>query len=555
MTVLKSAINISQAFKNVGRVTEIVSVFFSHGFAETLHRMKLSRFVDRIENPRYRDMAPPVRLRLAFEALGPTFVKLGQLLATRSDLIPETYVEELQKLQDHVGTVPFNEIRALIESELGHTLANSFSRFDEVPLGAASIAQVHTARLTTGEEVAVKVQRPGIEKLIQNDVSILRGLAYLLERYVPELRPFNPQGLVEEFFQTIQFELDFRIEANNIRRIRANLASRTKVAIPFVYTAVSSGRLLVLEKFEGVRFSDREAILAAGIDPVSIIEAGADVFFHMVMRDGVFHGDLHAGNLFVLKDGRIGIIDFGIVGRLSRRVQDSIITMFIAIMDEDYETLANEYITLCQSTGDTDILALQKDLMDAISPYVGMSLGEVNAGKILLRSTSIAVRHKLVVPRELMLLFKAIVSIDALGKKLDPNFDVLQLGNRLAREVLSTRYTKERIFRDLVFLGRDVQVILETLPRLSKRFLRRFSQNNFALETRSKDTANLALAVRELGKMIFISTLVLTFFVVGSVLLYLDRGPYIFGAPWGTFLLYTLGTSISLYYAFVLRGK
>ncbi|MFM8316513.1 MAG: ABC1 kinase family protein, partial [Deltaproteobacteria bacterium] len=358
--------------------------------------------------------------RIAFEKLGPGFVKLGQLIASRPDLFPENIVDEFSKLQDQVATLPFESIKKQIEQELNCSLTDIFSQFDETPLAAASIAQVHAATLKSGQSVAVKVQRPGIDKILHNDISILRGLASLLENYIPETKPFNPQGLVEEFFHTILFELDFRVEANNIRKIKGQLSKLNQVAIPEVFTQYSSQKVLVLEKFEGIRFSDRERILAEGIDPKKIIETGADAFFQMVMRNGLFHGDLHAGNLFVLTDGRIGIIDFGIVGRLSRRVQDSIISMFIAIMDEDYETLATEYVTLCSPTGDTDISLLQKDLMDTISPYVGLVLGEVNVGKLLLQSTSIAAKHQLKVPRELMLLFKAIMTIDGLAKKLDP---------------------------------------------------------------------------------------------------------------------------------------
>ncbi|MFM8312945.1 MAG: ABC1 kinase family protein, partial [Deltaproteobacteria bacterium] len=411
MKVISTATNVAQAFKNAGRVTEIVRILVKHGFADLLNRMNLSKFSQEKEivNPIYSSLSIPERLRLSFEELGPSFVKLGQLLATRSDLIPEAYVEEFSKLQDNVATIPFDEIRSFLETELKAPIDQIFTDFETTPKAAASIAQVHFAALKSGEKVAIKIQRPGIEKIIQNDISILRGIAVLLEKYIPEVEPFNPVGLVEEFFQSIVFELDFRVESNNIRKIKQNLKDLPKIKIPEVYESVSSSKVLVLERFEGIRFSDREAILQAGIDPKSIIEVGADAFFHMVMRDGIFHGDLHPGNLFVLPDGKIGIIDFGIVGRLGKRVKDSIISMFIAIIDEDYESLASEYLNLCSPANDTDLNLLQKDLMDTLSPYVGMSLGDVNAGKLLLRSTYIAAQHHLQVPRELMLLFRAIM--------------------------------------------------------------------------------------------------------------------------------------------------
>lgn len=545
MKVISKAAQISQAFKNAGRLKEILGVLVSTGFLDLMNRMKLTSFLPErhSEDPKLKTLPLPVRLRIAFEKLGPGFVKLGQLLASRPDLIPEPFVAEFSKLQDQVATLPFAAIKNQIEKELEKPLEAVFSSFDEVPLAAASIAQVHSAVLVTGQVVAVKVQRPGIDKILHTDISILRGLAGLLEHYVPETRPFNPVGLVEEFFQTILYELDFRIEANNIRKIRAQLQHSKRVIIPEVFADFSTQKVLVLEKFEGIRFSNREAILAQGIDPKSIIEAGADAFFQMVMRHGLFHGDLHAGNLFVLSDGRIGIIDFGIVGRLSRRVQDSIISMFIAIMDEDYETLAIEYVTLCSPTGDTDIVQLQKDLMDTISPYVGLVLGEVNVGKLLLQSTSIAAKHQLKVPRELMLLFKAIMTIDGLAKTLDPDFDILQLGNRLAKEVVASRYSKERVTKDLLILARDLQDTLETFPKLLKRFLRKWSQNGFAIEISQKEASLLPDALMSLAYYALAIATSLVFFVLGTLLWWKGFEPVLFDVPIVTYACF----GVSLY--------
>lgn len=533
MKVISTATTIGQAFKNAGRVKEILAVLVSHGFADLIHRMKLSRFLPAryVEIPRLQQVPFAERLRNSFEDLGPTFVKLGQLLATRPDLIPENVVEELQKLQDNVVSVPFAEIQKFCESEWKRPLNECFSQFDSEPMAAASIAQVHGAVLNSGERVAVKIQRPGIAPIIHNDISILRGLAQLLERYIPESRPFNPTGLVEEFFHTILEELDFRVEANNIRKIKSNLKSFERISVPVVYAEMSTSRVLVLERFDGIRFSDREKIIAAGIKPADIVELGSEVFFHMVMQDGLFHGDLHPGNLFVLKDGHIGIIDFGIVGRLSRKVQDSIIIMFTSLIDEDYETLAYEYVNLCVPSGQTDLNRLQRDLMDTISPYVGMQLGEVNAGRLLLRSTSIAVRHQLQVPRELMLLFKGMVTIEAMGKKLEPEFDIMSVGNRLSKQVLTSRYSKERLLRDFLVIGRDAQGLVERLPRLMKRFLRIWSQNNFAIETRSPDTADLSLSVRQLAYSGMLSTLATLLFALGITCLVQERPPQLLGLP------------------------
>lgn len=533
MKVFSTATIIGQAFKNAGRVTEILRVFGKHGFNDLVHRMKLSRFQNQefAADSAKAKLPPQVRLRMSFEELGPTFVKLGQLLATRPDFIPEAYIEEFEKLQDNVSSVPFKDIRNTIENELKNKIEDVFASFEETPMAAASIAQVHGGVLKTGEKVAIKIQRPGIEPLITNDVSILRGLAILLERYIPETRVANPTGMVEEFFRTILFELDFRVEANNMRRIKKNLDSLERISVPQVHMQLSTNRVLVLERFEGVRFSDREAILSRGIDPVEIVNNGVEAFFHMVMRDGLFHGDLHAGNMFVLENGKIGLIDFGIVGRLSMRVRDSIIVMFTAILDEDFDTLASEYMGLCHPVGQTDFNRLQKDLMDSISPYIGMALGEVNIGQVLLRSTAIATRHSLVVPRELLLLFRAILTIEALGKKLDPTFDLLPVGIKLARQTMSYRYGKDRVMHDLVRVGRDMQGFVETLPRLMKRFVRRWEANQFAVEVRNKDVERLSHSVRILSFCLLLATFSIGWFGLGTALLISHEGLEIRGVP------------------------
>ena len=258
-----------------------------HGYADLIHRMKLNRFIPKryMAIPRFKNLPPAERLRESFEELGPTFVKFGQLLASRPDLIPEDIITELEKLQDDVKTIPFPTLKRFMEKELDQPLEEIFESIEEAPMAAASIAQVHGAVLKTGERVAVKIQRPGVERIIKNDISILRGLATLLETYVPESQPFNPTGMVAEFFKTILYELDFGVEANNIGRIRKNMEVFPKVAVPKVYSDFSTSRILVLERFEGVRFSDREAVL--------VLQQGA-----AVVRVGTVSHDLRRRSVF-----------------------------------------------------------------------------------------------------------------------------------------------------------------------------------------------------------------------------------------------------------------
>jgi ubiquinone biosynthesis protein len=280
------------------------------------------------------------RLRMSFEELGPTFVKFGQLLATRPDLVPIEYSEEFKKLHDRVLGVEWAGIEAVLDDHFGKDWERVFLSFDKNALAAASIAQVHSAVLQSGEKVVVKVQRPAIEPVIEEDLGILYQLAELLEKYVPETSPFSPVGIVDEFARALELETNFVIEANNIRRFQENFTQEPNIKIPNVHSDLSGRRVLVLEALDGIPLSQKNALDQEGINPESVLRVGLRCYLKMVFTDGLFHGDLHAGNMFVLPNNRIGLVDFGVVGRLNRKTQSAIANMLVALAGEDYDRLA-----------------------------------------------------------------------------------------------------------------------------------------------------------------------------------------------------------------------
>ena len=335
---------------------------------------------------------------MSFEELGPTFVKLGQLLATRPDLVPEEYVTEFEKLHDRVQPLPFSVIEGVLKDEFGNSLYQKFESIDPEPLGSASIAQVHRARLITGEHVVIKVQRPGIIQKINDDLSVLYLLAELIVHYIPEARPYNPVGIVDEYFRTLEFETNFVVEANNIRRFQKNFADHEDIKIPKVYLDHTTERVLIMEALPGIPLSQEGALLQENIEPNEVIRKGLRAYLKMVFEDGLFHGDLHAGNFFVLPNNQIGLIDFGVVGRLNTRTQAAIANMLLALSKEDYERMAYEYVDLAPFTDRVNIDLFAKDLRELIAPYFGLTLKNVNLGKILMKSSGIAARHHLQVP-------------------------------------------------------------------------------------------------------------------------------------------------------------
>lgn len=302
MRIFSTGIQAAKAVKNVGRLRYILGVFAKHGLQTFFMRMGLERYVSESQAAGMENLTLPERLRLSFEQLGPTFIKLGQLLANRPDMLPDEYIEEFKKLQDDVNPLPYEVVKKQVEQELEAPLSECFARFNELPLASASIGQVHEAVLKTGEIVVVKVQRPGIAEVIKSDINILTFLAKLLEKYVPETAFLSPTSIVDEFFKTLNYELNFVVEANTMTKVADNLKHHTRIVVPRVYRAYSTERVLTMERLNGVRITDVAELERLEINAKELAVIGVKAFFQMVLIDGLFHGDLHGGNLFALKD-------------------------------------------------------------------------------------------------------------------------------------------------------------------------------------------------------------------------------------------------------------
>jgi ubiquinone biosynthesis protein len=470
-------------------------------------------------------------MRMAFEELGPTFVKLGQVLATRPDLVPTEFVDEFKKLHDQVASVPFSAIKQVLEDQFGTAIDQVFREIDVVPLAAASIAQVHRAILNDGTEVVVKVQRPGIAEIIRDDVNILYYLADLLNKYVPDVRPFNPVGIVDEFFKTLELETNFIVEANNIRRFQQNFKSDPTIKIPDVYFEYSGRRVLVLEALKGIPLSQRASLEQEGIDRLKVMDAGLRSYFKMVFKDGFFHGDLHAGNLFILPDNRIGLIDFGIVGRANRRVQDAIANMFVSLYTEDYERLAYEYVELAPYSEEVDVDQFAKDLQDLLAPYFGLSMKDVNLGRLLMDSTGIAARHRLVLPSELMLFFKSIVTVEGMAHMIVKDFNLLDYALEFAQELVKTKLSPERIAEDLRIVGRDTATLLKNFPRQTYQFIRKVNHPDFSLRLSLVELDELKRSVETSSNIIFLGLIIGSLILSASLAMFLERGPVLLHMP------------------------
>ena len=414
---------------------------------------------------------------------------MGQVLATRPDLVPAEYLEEFAQLHDRVQPLPFETIKEILKSEYGQRRDEIFESIDPNVLGSASIAQVHKARLKTGADVVIKIQRPGIIKTIDDDLNVLYMLAELLYKYVPETRPFSPIAIVDEFFKTLELETDFIVEANNIRRFQQNFKDDSSVVIPQVFLDLTTERVLVLEYLKGIPLSQDASLLQTGVNKDEVIKKALQIYLKMVFIDGLFHGDLHAGNFFIYPDNKIGLVDFGVVGRLNARTQTVVANQLLALAKEDYERLAYEYVDLAPFTDQVNVDLFAKELRELIAPYYGLTLKNVNMGRLLMSSSSIATRHGLAVPTELMMFFKSLVAIEGLGRKIDPQFDPLAIALEFSSEMVKTQFDPTKMAGDLNQVFRESRHLINSLPRQLSMLIRKANspQHAFKLNLQNMD--------------------------------------------------------------------
>jgi ubiquinone biosynthesis protein len=545
MKILTTGRQIGRTFKNASRLRTIVSVFAKHGFANVAERIKLGRFIlERLNSQSNIDQfSAAERVRMSFEELGPTFVKLGQLLATRPDLVPEEFVFEFSKLHDQVSNFSFEKVEQVLRED---GLLQRFSSIDQSPIGAASIAQVHRARLLDGSSVVIKVQRPGIIQTINDDLNVLYLLAELLEAYIPETRPYNPMGIVDEYFKTLALETNFVVEANNIRRFAANFSQEKDIKIPQVHFDLVTERVLTMEALDGVPLSSDHALKQVGVDPAEIIKRGLKCYLKMVFADGLFHGDLHAGNFFVLPENKIGLIDFGVVGRLNSKTQSAIANMLVALSKEDYERLAYEYIDLAPFSEEVNIDLFAKDLRNLIAPFYGLTLKNVNIGKTLLSSSSVAAKHHLNLPTELMLFFKSMVSVEALGRKIQKDFDFLSYSLEFAGELIRIEYEPNKMLHDFSQLARESRSLINSLPRQLNFLFRKINSPEHAIKIQIKEMEELKKGIMLSFNLLFLGILIGCLLLSSSLIFVQPTTSHFYGMPTMSFVGYTLAAGLSI---------
>jgi ubiquinone biosynthesis protein len=465
MTLLRETVG---HLRDLPRYRQIIATLVRYGYQDVVSALHLEGLVRPLERAALGDDVPPQdrarRLRLVCEDLGPTFVKLGQVLSTRPDLLPEAYTTELAALRDDVRPFPFEEAEEILGEEYGRPPSEVFSVLDPVPVASASISQVHRAVLRDGRVVALKIRRPGIEKVVQADLDILRNLAQLAERRLAFLVPYGPVGVVREFERSLRRELDFNVERRSMEKCRAEFKNDPTAHIPFVVPDYSTGRVIAMEFIGGVGVNDLEGLRALGIDPAEVAVRGARILLAQIFKYGFFHADPHPGNLRVLPGGVVAPLDYGMFGQLDARTRERIADLLTGLLAQDTDRVLRALDALEIRGDQVDRKALRRDAAELVATYSELTLDNIDLGRLLRELIAVIRTHRLHIPPDLVLLIRSLVTIESVGRALDPHFDIARQLHPFVRELAMRRYHPWRILSQSARTAEDLQRIAMLLP-------------------------------------------------------------------------------------------
>ncbi len=536
------------AARDLGRVQDIASVLIRYGFGSFVRVLGIGKALESAGKAlhwqhaeEYTKLDTPQRIRRALEELGPTFIKLGQILATRVDLFPPQYIAEFEKLQDQAPPVPFEELLPQIEEDIGGSIDEFFLEVDRQPLAVASIAQVHKAVLKDGTPVILKIRRPGLRKIIETDLRLLQRIVDIAESESPDIRRFHPREVLRQFNQSLRRELDLAGECRNAERVAANLADDPNIVIPKVYWEWTGERINVQEYIQGIHGRDLEAIEKTGLDRKLLADRGSKAVMKMIMEDGFFHADPHPGNVFYLPDNRLAFIDFGMIGRLTEERREQVVSFLYGMVNHTPAKVA-EILEDWSDNIYTDEGVLTVDIEAFVDQYSSLSLKDLSLTAMLSDLMALLRDHKLMLPADLALLIKAYITLDGFGRYLNPDFNTLVFATPYIQEIMLARYRPEAIakrgWRNLI----SVADLLSNLPKDLRKLLRATRKGAVQVDItvryldRYVNTMDNAISRLTMG-------MVTAALIIGSsIIMTVKGGPELFGLPVFGFLGYMFAT-------------
>lgn len=526
------------AARDMGRLNQILGVFIRHGFGDSVRRLGLADRLERAGHALKWDHAadlarlePPVQVRLAIEELGPTFVKLGQILAGRADLFGPDWIAEFEKLHSRVPALPLEQLRPQLREDLGGEPEDVFARFDTEPLAAASIAQVHRAQLKDGTEVVVKIRRPGISDTIAADLRLLGRLAALAEAELPALKPYRPQQLVRELARSLQRELDLASECRSAERIAAHMTGLPWIVVPRVHWDFTKERINVQDFVDGIPGHELARLDAAGLDRRLLAQRGAQAVLKQIVEDGLFHADPHPGNVFYLPGNRIAFVDFGMVGRLSVRRREELLQLLLGLVERNPQTVAD---VLLDWTGDdhgVNLSTLESEIEAFVDQYHGAPLSELNLGQMLGDVTAILREHHLGLPSDLALLIKAFITLEGMGRGLDPGFHMTTEALPQLRQVVRARYRPKVVALRAWQTLRRTLAVAEQLPHDVTRLLRNARRGRVHVGIDVAHLKRVGDQIDRAANRLTMALVIAALIIGSSIVMTVQGGPTLFGLP------------------------
>ena len=530
--------SIIRKIHDIQRLRQILRVLGKHGFGYIIDRLNIEqnvigrKFVKfaSAKNLNVFDIPIPVRTRKVLEELGPTFIKFGQILSARPDLIPLKFCQEFEKLQNEVPAFKYEKVEEQIKNELKKPIDELFNNFSVEPFAAASLSQVHLAELKTGEKVVVKVQRPDIKRVITADLDILNMLAKLAERHIEESRLYNPIKVVDEFRKTILKEIDFDTEADNINRFRRNFKDDNTVHILKVAPHLSTNKILTMERIEGIKVTDIKDTEKERLDRKQIAINGANAVLKQIFIDGFFHGDPHPGNIFILDNNKIAFLDFGMVGRIDEETKAQITGILTAFVERDASEMAEVFIVM-GVVEEADVKKLKLDFTDLIERYYEIPLKKLSLDQVLTDIVDIVSKNKIRIPPDLFLLAKALITIEGIGRRLDPEFNMTAQIKPFVEKLARQKYNPKRIAKEIRRFAKGLYSFTSSLPKDLSLIFSKIKKGTLRVEFEHRGLENLISQMDKVSNRIAFSLIIAALIIGSSIIMQTNKGPLFLGFP------------------------